>query len=748
MRSANGDGAHGPGDDGRMDETFGDFARGRAGRSVGRFRAEPPSTSGHGGGDADTVDIGELVRSVGRGWRVVCAGALVGLLAAAVLVLALPPRYRATATLLLRNANDPAGSLLSRFGIGGEVAAAAGGGLGNVFRSPMETELRLLASRDVMGEVVDSLHLQLRVVTPRGTPPPRIATGASFPGSFRRFRLDFARGADGRYRVSSNRALAGPVPPAGPGATVRVPNLGELTLAGATLPETFTLQIEDREDAITRLEKRLTVEKLAGEVAKVQYSGADSLSAASVPNALVGVYLQRRRTVDRGMNQRRFEFLATQTDSLGRQLVDAEDALRVRQEATGVFDPELTGQAGAEALQVVEKNLGEADAERVSAARVVQDVERGVITPRQIAAFPTFLQSPAINSLVTQLSQLETERTRLLERRTPRDPEVLALTQSIANVEGQFLPLARSYAASLQRQSAELTRQRAQIGARLAALPAQAESNLRGVREVKRLSQTVLGLNAELIDTRLAALSEGGQVRQVDVARPPKLIWFPRPAPTFAVAALLGLLGGAVAAAGLGAAGPRVVTADDAARASGLPVLRYGADESLLLAAAGAARTLVVVPVGRADDALLLAELMAARAKARGQDAAQVRLDRVPRGPQSPAEARAAVAAAEAGSGGGTVVVAAAGDSLSDPRTFAVLEPPRAVVFAARAGTTRRDALADASEAIGRVGVSILGVVLLDRRGRVTNAPLEAFGRGGSAPNGAPPVGGSLVGRG
>jgi uncharacterized protein involved in exopolysaccharide biosynthesis len=90
------------------------------------------------------------------------------------------PWYRGAASVLVRNANDPAGSLLSRFGLAGDVAgAAAGGALGGVLKSSLETEVQLLQSRELAGMVVDSLALQARVLEPRGA----AGAGAVRPGA-------------------------------------------------------------------------------------------------------------------------------------------------------------------------------------------------------------------------------------------------------------------------------------------------------------------------------------------------------------------------------------------------------------------------------------------------------------------------------------------------------------------------------------------------------------------------------------
>jgi tyrosine-protein kinase Etk/Wzc len=690
---------------------------------------------------ADTVDVADLAREVVRGWRAVIGGALLGALVAAALVLFVPPRYAATTSVLLRSANDPAGSLLSRIGVGGDIAGAVGGGaLGNALKSPMETELQLLKSRDVLGQVSDTLGLQARVLSPRGVASRALVQARAYPGAFRPVTVEFRRGPDGRYAVSGGGAAAH----VAPGGEVRVPRVGAVRLAAGPLPESFRLRFEDREDAITRIDDRLSVEKKGGELAEVAFSGPDSLTAAAVPNAVSAVYLQRRRTVDRGLNQRRYEFLVAQLDSVQAQLAPAEGALRRVQESTGVYDPELAGRSGAEAVQALRTELAPAEAQRQAVRQLLARIDAGAIRPRQLTAFPAFLVSPAINTLLTQLATLETERTQLLERRTPRDPEVVALTRSIDDLERQFEPLARTYATALDRQTEELRRQEGELTARLAALPGDAQSNLRRQRDVRRLTQTLLGLQAQIIDVRLAAVSEGGQVRLVDAAVAPKKIRFPRPLPTLAVSVVLGVLVGTVWAAAGGALGSRVRIPADAERVTGLPAVEYTTGGPLLLGPGARAGTLIAAGVGgEPGDAAAVAHQLVRHALERGHTAADV--DLTAASAPAPATAARQVEAAEVSHG--LVAVAVAG--LDDPRAAPVLESPRAVLLVARARRTRRVDLADAAATVARLGLPCLGVVVVsgapgrDVRGDVRAARSNGTGAEGAGANGA--LGGAVT---
>jgi uncharacterized protein involved in exopolysaccharide biosynthesis len=470
---------------------------------------------------ADVLDLAELARAVRAGWRTICATAVLGVAAAAAVLLWAPPRYEGAATVLLRSAQDAGGSLLGRLGVPAELAPGA---LGSAIKSPMETELAILASQSVLGAVSDSLGLQVRVLEPAARAPWTLLEPRAYAGSFRKLRLRFVRdGAVGAYRVTG-RDLDARIAPGQPLVT----SVGTLALAAGALPAQFEVQLLDREDALIRLAERVHVDKAGGELARVGYAAPDSLSAAAVPNAVVATYLERRRTTDRGVNQHRAEFLAAQVDSVARQLADAEQALRGFQERSGVLDPELVGRIDLEGMSKVREQLLATQVESAALDQLLRQVAAGTRSARQLAAYPSFLRSGAVNELLAQLATLETERAALLERRTEADPEVIALGQRAADLERQLQPLGTAYAQSLARQRGELETQASRFERTLDALPASAQTFARREREVRRLAQTSLALQTQLLDARLAAIGEGGEVRQIDDALVPKRRAFPR----------------------------------------------------------------------------------------------------------------------------------------------------------------------------------------------------------------------------
>ena len=648
---------------------------------------------------ADAIDLVEVADAMRSGWRRVAGGLGLGLIGALVVLFAIRRQFDGAATVLLKSSQPTGGALASDLGLPVDLLPQAFSG--NI-QSPFETEREILSSRVVAGRVVDSLGLQARVLAPSGIAPNAILVPAVYPGSFktRRFRFD-REGPTGPYRVRGPGTQATAVP----GQPLALP-VGTITLRGEGLPASFALQILDREDAITRLEKRLKVAKAGGEVARLTYRADDSLTAAAVPNAIVAVYLERRKTIDRGVNQRRLEFVVAFADTVNRRLAEADTRLRRFEEASGVLDPVLIGKMQVERATAVREQLEQSAVEEAALDQMIAGVRAGSLTPRQLAAFPAFLKSQAINDLLSQMATLETERLKLVEHRTENDPEVQALDQSIHSIEGQLAPLATAYAGALARQHQTLGFQLDTVQDALEALPGQTEVSVQLQRQVRTLSQTLLGLQAQIVSATLAAITEGGDVRQIDVAEPPRKLAFPRPVPTLAIGLAVGLLLGLLAALQAAYLGRWIRRPEEIERAAGVPGLLFQPGAPLLLGALAGNRTILVVPLGRGANTGPVARQLAASAEDR--------------------EAKVAIANLTLGDGarvGGAWpalrqleqshgVVIAPVPGLADPRTAALLEESRPVLFVARSGRLARRDLLAAVETLHRLGIPCSGVVL------------------------------------
>lgn len=674
---------------------------------------------------SEALDLREIGAALRRGRLWIVAGALLGVLAGASALALLRPEYEGTATVLLRSQADGGQSMLSRLsGMVGGLPTGLGSG------SEVETEVKILTSRTVVGEVVDSLGLQAEVVEPAGTAPTALFAEVRAGPEAVDAVYRFAR-AEGGYAVEGPGASGVAVP----GEPYRVPG-GVLVLDRGPLPEEFRVTLLDREEAVSRVADAL-VTTVSGEYVEIAFRAADPATASAVPNALVAEYLRRRKTTDRGVNQHRYEFLAAHTDSLAAQLARAEGALRTHQEVSGVLDPKLMGETGLERAMQLRSELETAGTEARALEGIIRKGSSGSLSPRELAAYPTFLRNPAVNDMVSRLLELETERVILLEKRTERDPEVVAISDGIEHLEARLVQLSRDYLSGLGRQEVELRRELAGYQADLDALPAHAEESLRRTREVKRLSETLIVLQTQLVQARLEAISEGGEVRQVDVAVPPRGPVFPHPVLTLLGGLLGGLFFGTVAAVGTGRRRGRIAEPWEAELATGVSAVAFDPRLPLSFPELGRARTVLVLPVGPAAEARAVGERLAATAGVQGREAVLADLTRAPAAPAAPAPRMVAVggegysvyhpeeesAAAPRHAALGVLEeryarVVAVLPGIEEPAAVSVLAPERPVVVAARAGRVTREELRDAVGVCRRMGVEVAGVVLHPAAGR------------------------------
>jgi len=646
---------------------------------------------------ADTLDLAELARAARRSWAFIVAFTLLGAAAAAGLLLFGPRRFQAASSIVVRSQQSSRASLLAKFAGGADGAASL---LDAGSSSPLETEVQILSSRELVGRVVDSLQLQVQVRAPDGIASNAVVQAARLPGAFKPRKYTVSSGADGTIRV------------VGRDTTVTVPSgqpvvlpVGRLSLTSAVhTGGPYEIQLFDREDAVTRIGKRISISKAGGEVLRVTCRTSDSVTAAAIPNLLVGYYLALRHTTDRGTNQHRVEFLTAQLDSVTRQLAIAEQSLRGFQESSRLIDPQTIGKLSLERAGELRASIGENDVERGALEQLMGQVSAGSMSVRDLVAYPAFLKSPAINALLTQIGELETERSKLLVTRLDSDSEVVALSKSIRTLEGQLGPMATAYQSSLKRQHQDLSLQLDSLRTALGAFPAELASGNRLQRSVLQLSQVQTAMQAQLVEARIAAVTEGGNVQSLDIAEPPMRVAFPRPLPTMAAGLGGGLFIGLAIAMFVGMMGRWVQDPATLERTTGAPALRFDPHLPLLLGAS-TTRTILVAPLGSGNSAYIdpvIARLVETAAlRSVSATVLDLSAGTVP-------DVHGTIARLE--SENGLVVVKL--PAITSDTAAAAIGEQRAVLLVAPERRVARAQLADAVQMLRRLDVPLAGVVI------------------------------------
>ena len=652
----------------------------------------------------DTVDLGEVAAALGRGWRWLVGGTLLGLALAAVVIRFGPIRYEARATVVLRDRTEAgAGSM--------GIASGLGEGLADLFSLPgqagslVQSEVQILQSRDLLNQIVTELGLQVQVVRPRATGADALFSGIQADPAAPRGQYRFAPTATG-YRVAGEGVSAD----VAPGETVQLPGV-RLTLGAGELPESFVIRVAPRQSIVDGFvrKRRVRATVLGGDVASVAAVARDASTAARTANHLVDVYLADRLERTTRQARERLDVLETMTDSLEGELRRATGAYRAHQEALGAFDPERLGE-----VERAAELRGKADGLEVEARaldQVLALMASDTARPSDILAFPSFLANDAIKEILVRIVDAETRRMDLLRRRTGRDPEVMLVDSTLTFLKGELNALARSYRDGLERQLAAVGGELANYRAELASRPVQEERSYELEKEVERLTASYVGVQAQRVQARLTTIGQGADLRQVDVALPPEKPSFPVAWLTLAVGLLAGLLVGVLAALLGETLAGRVRHAHDAARATGADVITVS-PETAVVVLPGEVQTVLVGPVGRGVESLEVAQSLAEAARLRDLSAEVVDAAALGgRGPEEALSVRRALAARERE--GGRLVVALPAD---DPtRLVALLDAARTGFLVAARGRTKVAELRAATDALRRAGMTVAGVALLER---------------------------------
>lgn len=658
--------------------------------------------------DADTIDFGEVARTLRSNVVAVFAFVALGFFAGLAVMLFAPRRFEGRSTIMARVGSTGTSSIAGRIEGIGQLLGGLGGLTGG---SAIETELQIMRSRELAGRVVDSLQLQLRVHEPR-IAPLLLVSETALRGRFAGVKLRFERTDGGVYRASSSDTSWTIVP--GQPSSIGV---GTITLRSESVPAAFEVTIRDREDAIDRFTRRLQATKAGGEVAKIVYTGDDSLSAAAAANLLTALYLQSHRTVDRGINQRRVEFVEAQLDSTAKALAAAEHDLRTYQETSRVIDHKMVGEVQVIGLDAARRTLTDLQVEEGTMRQLLAQAADDRLSSRDLAAYPGFLRGTTAGNLASQLTQLEATRIGLLERRTERDPEIIAIDKTMRALETNIVAMARSYASSISKQRAETQLRHDSLQRAMLALPAAAERGGRLQRDVVRLTQIFTALQAQLVEARFGAVSEGGLLRQIDVAVPARDPSFPQPFLTMGIGISGGLVCGLVAALFLGWFGRWLRDPREVERAVGVIAQRYEPNAPLLMSGAASARTILLVPLDGRAPLATVAERMARTARQRALQTVVLDLSDSSNGNGASANGDVGALIDRLERENGAVIVQLPG--LGSETTGAALSETRPVVLVAPPGPIERGRLEDAVNTLRRLKVPCAGVVMNESTRRV-----------------------------
>ncbi len=446
----------------------------------------------------------------------------------------------------------------------------------------LTTEMKVLQGRSAAAAVIDSLGLRARLGSPRRARRSELFSLVRVAPATDTLTLVFRTEPGGT--VSIQRAGdALPETSARIGETVRIAGV-TLVLAPAAqrVPE-LRLQVVSAEEAVRSFESGLSVSRPArdADLIAVQVRASDPAEAAAAANLLAQQVISGRRGVHVARTGSTVRFLQQQLDTLGMQLHASEDALRAYREGAGIVDAGEEARTQVRRLAQVQADHGGIEAERQALALLVQQMRgdsahgsAGRPAPsRALISFPTLLKNPATSELLGALARIENERSALLLRRKPEDPDVQVLTRRVRELDAQLQGIAETYLQGLTNQVAALDSVARGFGGTLQLLPKKELQTARLERDVGVQQELYTLLQTRLKEAQITQAMEDPTVRIVDPAVTPERPVRPVPMLNLALSLMLGSLLGVGSALGRELTNRPIRTRADALLTAGLPVL-------------------------------------------------------------------------------------------------------------------------------------------------------------------------------
>lgn len=441
-------------------------------------------------------------------WLILAAG-LVGLSLAVWQVRSEKPRYSARAVIRLVDKRPPfAGGM-----------AAAGAIVGSP-ASNLASQIQVLQSRSVLGDVVDREGLRLSFV--QGELPWGLLEDVEIPSeaSADSIFLQFAPESL-TLKVGNQEAVQGTY-----GGRLQA---GGLSLAVASPPDvpSTVLTLASRENVIDELRARFRATPREGtDIIDLEYIDTDPERAQRVVNAAAEVFQLLNVQTARSESGRRREFLETQLRQTDSVLSEAQLALSSFRDRTEVYGSKQQFEAQQSGLVGVDVRREELDSDRRIASNLLSQLQSGrggnsrdVL--RSVVSSGVDL-GPVVSRHYEQLIEYETARERLVtEGRALSHPDVQRLDTLILSSQAKIVDAMRSQMASLDARIAALDSLKARSTAEVRTLSELGTEEQRLLRQVEMLQELMAQLQAERQRARLEEAVEGGQVEIVDLARLP-----------------------------------------------------------------------------------------------------------------------------------------------------------------------------------------------------------------------------------
>lgn len=509
---------------------------------------------------------------LGQRWLVLGV-TLAAVLLTAFVVSRQQPRYKSEATLRVNSGGEGIANPLEA------ISPSAGGA-----ETELATDMVVLRSRQVAEAVAESLSLNLRLEEParsRNAVLMPLVVPAGTPSAM----VEMEHRGNGEYSVRVTDGARTQVP-----QRVRIGTPFQLN--GATLalaprlssspPDRVVFRFRPLTVAATQLRANLEVYRPdpRAQVVHIRYDSEDPQLASEVPNAVSRHFIQYKAAASQQEARSAVEFLREQVTNYEVELARAESRLQGFREQEQVVNLQDEASQQVRRLAELQASVEQLRSERESLTTLLAKVRAGDQTEggpspyRQLAAFPSFLQNPAVNNILNTLTELENQRTQLLVRRTTENLDVQGLDQRIRELELHLYRVAQNHLESLNSQIRSEDASLSRFGTQIQLIPRREVQFARLARDQDLLTQMYTLLQTRLKEAEIRRAVEPVTVEVIDEALVPRRPYMPRPVRSLVLAGVLGLIMACALAVSRRALDTRIRTREDAQAATGgAPIL-------------------------------------------------------------------------------------------------------------------------------------------------------------------------------
>jgi capsular exopolysaccharide synthesis family protein len=538
------------------------------GTSLGPYQTPPTSPAVPSRRDEDLLSIDGIWNLIRRQRWIVLASTLIVVGLVGALCIIMTPTYESTAAVRVLSQKMDVPSLFEQVTNDREVA----------------TEVSVLQSRRLAEATIDSLGLRA-IVKPARVPRSTM---------FSYFRVDPLADSATYELTKRDSSGGGFTVTNGDGKVLGVVQPGgQLNVPGITAvlrprtakdgPGKIKIELQTREDAYQAFDKHRKVERPVrdADVMTVTYRGKDPELTRDVPNVLTHLFIVDKTSMQKVQARSTVKILREQLDSLSIELNTSDAALQTFREQHNIVSLPDEAQANVQHAATIQAERADLDAEKGALTTLMRQVtlEAAHQKPedpspyRRLIAFPTLLKNQASTELLHSLATIDDERTTLLTRRTPKDPDVMALTDRERQVEDQIRTIATTYLSGLTEQVNSYDSVLGQYSHRMNAIPAVETQYARLSRAPKVLDTIYVALQTRLKEAQVAEAVDDPTLQLMDPAVTPVEPVRPKPPLYLAISVILGLLVGLGIALARDSRDHTVHTRADVLAATGTPVL-------------------------------------------------------------------------------------------------------------------------------------------------------------------------------